>query len=259
MAIELDTSRVASQIATNLEADSAATGASAAQKLTALLGGDSLTVSDGSFTDLEALVARLKNDQDKTKFSLFLSSLNAIGDSLTDAQKRQLAEGVKLSEELKNLKGQLSEQTKALGGAETQSVILQAKIDSLTKQIEQAVKDGKDHNELVRKQNELKKELAANKEQIEGLKKDINETKNAISDVSAKMDSLVKYVGENTLKTIAQEFSQAFDEKPETNAEEEKKEKKAEDTNVFNSIRDSLDKFEDRLQERIEESRPHMV
>lgn len=260
MAIELDTSRVAKQSATTIAADSAADGAASAQKMSALLGGKSLTVTDGSFTDLEALVARLKNDQEKAKVSVLLSSLNSIGDSLTEVQKKQIEEGLALSEKLSGLEKDLSGLNAAVESASAESLVLQAQIDALQKQIDLAVEEGKDHNELVAKQKELKGELDAKKQAVDDAKAKINETKNAISAVNAKIDALVESVGENALKTIAQEFAHALEpEKPETNAESEKKERKAEETNIFNSIRDSLGRFEDMLQETIEEKRSHMV
>lgn len=261
MAIELDISRVAAQTASVTAQDAALTQTSTAQKLASLLGGESLKVSSGAMTDLEALVARLKNDQEKTKFSLLVSSLNAISESLTASQKAALEEGLKLSEDLNALKGDLAELEGTLATAQGGALLLQTQIEALKKQIEQAVQDGKDHNELVAKQKELRKEWDAKNAAIAETKGKIDTAKNEISAVSGKISVLVKSIGENTLKTIANEIV-AINEpkKAETSVEQENKaEAKAIANDPFNAIRESLDRLGRELADTIEKNVETMV
>lgn len=223
------------------------------KKIAPLFGGKSLTVSFSGMSDLEALVAKLKNEQDKTKFSILITSLNSIGESLTAAQKTAVEEGLKLNEQLKTLNGKLAALNGTLSTAQQEAVLLQTQIDSLKTQIEQAVQDGKDHNELVAKQKELREELDAKNATIAETKGKISETKNEISSVNGKISAVVKSIGENTLKTIANEIADiARPEEATSNAEREKEEKHEEATSIFNSIHDSLENFARDLSENIE-------
>lgn len=261
MAIELDISRVAAQTASVTAQDAALTQTSTAQKLASLLGGESLKVSSGAMTDLEALVAKLKNEQEKTKFSLLVSSLNAIRESLTASQKAAVEEGLKLTEQVNTLKGDLAKLESTLSTAQGASLLLQTQIDALEKQIEQAVQDGKDHNELVAKQKELRKELDAKNDTIKETQGKIDATKNVISAVNGKIAAVVKSIGENTLKTIANEIVAINEPKNETiSAEQENKaEAKAEANDPFNAILESLDRLGRELADTIEKNVETMV
>ena len=260
MAIELDISRIAAQTASATTQDAALTQTSTAQKLASLLGGESLKVSSGAMTDLEALVAKLKNEQEKTKFSLLVSSLNAISESLTASQKAAVEEGLQLTEQLNTLQGDLAKLQGTLSTAQGASLLLQTQIDALEKQIEQAVQDGKDHNELVAKQKELREELDAKADTIKETQGKIDATKNEISAVNGKISAVVNSIGENTLKTIANEIVAINEpEKAESNAEQEKKEAKAVANDPLNAIRESLDRLGRELTDTIEKNVETMV
>jgi len=259
MAIQLDTTKL-SAAAANLAGADIETPVSASGKLSPLLGRTSLNVSSGAMSDLEALISKLKNENEKAKYSLLLTSLNSISESLTTAQKEALEEGLKLNDELNKLNEDLEGLTDKLSTAEAESVILQAKIDALQKQIEQAQKDGKEHNELVAKQKELREELDAKKAVIADTQGKIAEVKNAISVVNGKISAIVKSIGDNTLKTIANEIAEiAEPEENESNSEGEKKEKKAEANDPFNVIRGSLDRISRELTDTIEKNTETMV
>ena len=259
MAIQLDVTRLSSSAA-NLAGADVQTAESAPSKLSPLLGGASLSVSSGTMSDLEALVAKLKNENEKTKYSLLLTSLNSISESLTAAQKAALEEGLKLNEELNGYQRELAVLTGNLDSATADSIILQAKIDSLQKQIEQAQADGQEHNELVAKQKELREELDAKKAVIADTQGKIAEVKNNISVVNGKISAIVKSIGDNTLKTIANEIAAiAEPEDNESNAESEKNEKKAEANDPFNLIRESLDRICRELTDTIEKNTETMV
>ena len=252
---------VARQSAAMFAADSSVSETGAKGKLTALLGGASLTVTHGAVTDLEALLAHMKNDQEKTKFSVLVGSLNAIGQALTDAQKANIEEGLALSDEADKLEKDVAGMKASMQAAEADAVVLQTKIDMLQKEIDIAVQEGKDHNELVQKQKALRKELDAKKQVIADTQGKIAEATNQISSLKVKISALAESLGANTLKTIAKEFADVFGtmEKTETAEETERKERKAEAVDVFRGIREALDKFEDVLNETIEENRTHLA
>jgi hypothetical protein len=105
MSIQLDTTRLAGSI--QMSAPDLPAPSEQGKALAALLGGKSLTVTDGSMTDLEALVAKLKSDSERTRFLMLMTSLTSIGQSLNAAQKSALESGLALAEKLRELEGDL--------------------------------------------------------------------------------------------------------------------------------------------------------
>ena len=91
--------------------------------------------------------------------------------------------------------------------AEADAVVLQTKIDMLQKEIDLAVQEGKDHNELVQKQKALRKELDAKKQVIADTTGKIAEAQNQISSLKVKISAIAESIGDNALKTIAKEFA----------------------------------------------------
>jgi len=259
MSIEINTSKLAAQTFQTTEGEIA--GASSAKKaLGALLSGKAVTVADGSMTDLETLVARLKNENERTRFSLLLTSLASIGQSMTDVQKRTLEQGLALSEKLEELEKLLEGATGDEKASKAEMQILQAKIESLEKQIEQAVKDGKEHNELVAEQERARAELAAEEQTLADTKGRIDQIKNEISSVKGRISAIVRSIGENAIKTIADELSAlAEPEKADRPAETEKAEKKDAANDPFAAIRESLAEIERDISETIEENRVETV
>lgn len=258
MSIELDTSRMTT--AFQSVAQDTSTNMVASKATAALLGGASVTVSDGGMTDLEALVAKLKNDSERAKISLMMTSLASIGQSLTESQRRTLEQGLALQEQLTELEKSLGNYTSSKTQLEADSAVLQAKIDSLQKQIDQAIADGKEHNKLVAEQKQAKKELEAKKQVIADTQGKIDETKNAISSVKGQISAIVKSIGENTIKTIANEIAAlAEPEKAERQADIDKEAAKLEANNPFAVIRESLNRIEQDLTETILENRIETV
>ena len=147
MSIQLDTTRLSASAQTSAQDASPMQGTSKA--VAALFGESSVSVTDGSATDLEALVARLKNESERTKFSLLLTSLSSIGQSLNETEKRTLEQCLSLFEKLETLDGNAEKYSTELANEKAAALLLQTQIDALSKQIEQAVADGKAHNELV--------------------------------------------------------------------------------------------------------------
>ena len=258
MSIQLDTNRLAGAMQTS--AQDVATSSGSGKATAALLGGKSLTVTNGAMTDLEALVAKLKNESERTRFSMLMMSLTSISQSLSDAQKSALEQGIALSEKLDELNEMLGGYEDDAKKAKADAAILQAEIDSLQKQIDQAIQDGKDHNELVAEQKRVRAELDAKEQTIADTQGKIDQTKNEISSVKGKISALVSSVGENTLKTIADELAALTGpEDAESPAEAEKKAAKEEAHDPLNAIRESLDKIERDITNAIEENRIETV
>jgi len=258
MSIQLDTTRLAGTAQMSTPDIDAPAGQGKA--LTALLGGKSLTVTNGALSDLDALVAKLKNESERTKFLMLMTSLASIGRSLSDAEKSTLEEGLALSEKLDNLTGSLAGYEADMAKAEADAVILQAKIDSLQKQIDQAVQDGKDHNELVAEQKRVREELDAKKQIVADTQGKIADTKNEIASVKGRISAIVNSIGENTLKTIANDIATLTGpEDAESPAEAKKEAEKAVANDPLNAIRDSLDKIEREIADTIQENRIETV
>lgn len=258
MSIEIDTSRLAAQTLQTTDGAIAQPGVKSA--LGALLSGKSVTVSEKMPSDLEALVARLKNENERARFALMLTSLASIGQSLSDAQKRTLEEGLALSEKLEEQEKLLEGQVEEESASKADMLLLQAKIDALAKQIEQAVQDGKDHNELVAEQKRLRAELAEKEQAVADTKGKIEQTKNEVAAVKGRISAVIKSIGENAIKTIANELSSLVDpERADRPAETEKAEKKEAEANPFAAIRESLAEIERDLAETVTANRVETV
>ena len=100
MAIQLNVSPLNTNNASQAADVAVRQQGTASAGLASVLGGKSLTVTSGALTDLEKLVARLRSESERAKFSLLLTSLSSINQSLTDQEKRILEQGLALSEKL---------------------------------------------------------------------------------------------------------------------------------------------------------------
>ena len=151
-----------------------------------------------------------------------------------------------------DLKGYTDDEAKT----KAEMAILEAKIDQLQKLIDQAVEDGKEHNELVAEQKRVREELVAKEKTMDDIQGKIAKTKNEISEVKGKISAIVNSIGENTLKTIASELTTLTPpEKAESAAEARKEAEKLAANDPLNAIRDSLDKIERELTDTIEANR----
>jgi chromosome segregation ATPase len=256
MAIELNINRLNTETTSNLGDVASGTGETTGKALSALFGGSSLTVTSGSMTDLEALVARIKTESERTKFSLLLTSLNAISQGLSDSQKRLIEQGLALSDKLEELNEELEKYSSELSQKNSDLTLIKAKIESLEKQIEQAQKDGIEHNKLVAEMKAARQELEAKRQAVAETSGKIDKTKNEIASVKGQISALLSSLGENTVKTIAKELATLSDpEKAERPAEAKKADEKELETNPFAAIRESLEKIERDITETIEEQR----
>lgn len=224
-------------------------------KPASILDGAAVKVVSGAASDLEALVAKLRNESERARFSLLLTSLASIGQSMNDAQKRILEQGLALSEKLEALNESLGKYSDAESQGKAEMLLLQAKIDQLSKQIEQAVKDGKAHNELVAEQKEARKELDAKQKVVADTQGKIAEVKNEISSVKGQISAIVNSIGINEIKTIANEIANLSNpEKAERPAEAAKEAEKEEANDPLAAIRESLAKIERDITETIAEN-----
>ena len=260
MAIELNVNRLNAETSSLLGDVAPGKGAGTGKALAALIGGESVTVTSGALTDLEALVAKLKSDSERTRFLMLMTSLSSIGQSLNEAQKSALETGLALAEKLSELEGDLKGYTDDEAKTKAEMAILEAKIDQLQKMIDQAVEDGKEHNKIVEEQKRVREELAAKEKTMDDIQGNIAKTKNEISEVKGKISAIVSSIGENTLKTIASELTTLTPQEKAESAEEARKEaEKVVANDPLNAIRDSLDKIERELTDAIESNRVAMV
>ena len=243
-----------------LDQQAAEANASSQARLAPILGGASLTISAAANGDLQALLEKLKGEQERTKMSLLISSLKAISESLTDSQRAALEKGIELSEQLDTLQKELSGLQGTVATANAESIALAVKISSLEEQIKIAQQEGKDHLEQEAELKKLREDKAAKDKIIADTQGKINDVANKVSNVKAQLSIALGGVGENALKTIASELLTLMGpEKAETNAEQEKRAQKEEEVNPFSAIRDSLDKFRQEFYDAIESNTEHMV
>lgn len=185
----------------------------AAKEPAPLLGGESVTVSQ-PMSDLEKLVARLKVENDDRKTSLVKQHLSSVLDAYTarygelSAKQSEILVSIAANNEsISSLTGELEGAQKELSSAQADSAVMQAKIDSLERAVEQAVEDGKIHRENVAKLKEqlaedvenedLQAELAEEEAALELAEKtiskneaDLASAQAAAGSLSAKIESL---------------------------------------------------------------------
>lgn len=264
MAIELDTSRIATNTPTvATQGDAPATQE---KKSTPVLGGASLTVSSGAMSDLEVLVARLKNETDNTKMSVAqtrISVLNTVLDTMKDrvtqAERASLVEIEELNNEKAEAENNLSVLEADKAAAKGRIAELDVMIETLERQIEQAVQDGEDHRKQVEK---LKEQRAQEQKKLDQVCKAITSISARISDIDTKIAECSATIAESTLSAVTKELSNAANieaassgvERPESEADREKAAKKAEANNIGNVIRESLDKITEQIYKRLDEA-----
>ena len=266
MAIELDTTRIASQItaATTQNDAPAMQGA----ELTPVLGGENVRVTSGKMTDLEKLVARLKAETGDVKMSLAqqrISILSVVLDSMADRISESERKGILEIEELNGQKalaeGELAGFKAEKADAQGRIAALDSQIAALEKQVEQAVKDGAAHREQVAKLKEQRAEEQAKLDQINDAISSVNAK---ISGIDVKIAECSQSIAKATLNEVANALriaagdrasSSSFaDDGAESDADRVKQGKKAEATDIGNVIRESLDKIDEQIRKALDES-----
>ena len=267
MAIELNTQKLATTVAgdTRLnEGQDVAEGA----KLGPILDGASLKVTSGAMSDLEKLVAQLRNETDDTKMSVTqrrIAVLQTVLDSMSDRITEQEKAGLI---EIEKLNGEKAVEAGKLAGLEADKVAtegriaeLDLKIAELEKAIQRAVQDGEDHREQVAK---LKEERAREQKKLDQVNTAIESANSKIAGIDVKIAECTKAIAQTTLNEVANALriaeSDSLSKTPttdvakESDAERRKAEEKAEAADIGNVIRDALDKIDAQILQALAEA-----
>ena len=267
MAIELTTNKYNTAVAgdTKLTED---TDMVQGSELGPILGGAALTVTSGATSDLEKLVARLKNETDDAKMSVTqrrIAVLQTVLDSMSDRITEQERAGII---EIEKLNGDKATEASKLAGLEadksaTEGRIteLDLKIAELESAIERAVQEGEDHREQVAK---LKEERAREQKKLDQINTAIESANSKIAGIDIKIAECTKTIAQSTLNEVANALRIAEDStlsrssltevSKESDADNRKAEAKAEATDIGNVIRDALDKIDAQILQALAEA-----
>ena len=263
MAIELNINKVATTVAgdTRLSEDQ---GTTQGAKLGAVLGGENVKVTSGVMSDLEKLVARLKNESENAKMSvsqrrlsILQTVLNSMAGRISDTQRDNILEIENFNTEKLNLEQKLSGLNSDKVAAQGRIALLDAQIEALEKQIEQAVEDGADHRERVAKLKERRAEEQGKLDQIEGA---IKSASSKVADIDGKIAKCTEAIGAATLNEVSTALRAAAGEvnteveRPESDAERRKAEEKAESIDIAKRISEALDKIDDQIRQTLDEA-----
>jgi len=267
MAIELNTNTVATQVAGGAEVLKDQVAAEGA-KLGPILGGESVKVTSGAMSDLEKLVAQLRNETDDTKMSVTqrrIAVLQTVLDSMSDRITEQERAGII---EIEKLNGDKADMVAQLAGLEADKAAvkgriaeLDVKIAELEKAIERAVQEGEDHREQVAK---LKEERAREQKKLDQINTAIESANSRIAGIDIKIAECTKTIAQSTLNEVANALRIAEDStlskssltevSKESDADSRKAEAKAEATDIGNVIRDALDKIDAQILQTLAEA-----
>lgn len=267
MAIELNISKVTTTVAgdTKLSGDQ---GAAQSKKLGSVLGGENVKVTSGAMSDLEKLVAQLKNETDNTKtsvaqtrISVLTTVLDSMKDQISQAERDTLVQIEELNGQKTEAEAELSSLESEKTATEGRIVELDLMIASLEKQIEQAVQDGEDHREQVEK---LKEQRAEEQEKLDRIDTAIASANAKIAGIDVKIAECTKTIAQTTLNEVANALRTAArdtrssslttENTDESNADRVEKAKKEAETDIGNVIREALDKIESDIRAVLDEA-----
>ena len=268
MAIESVTSKIQGQQILEQGVDLQLQDVKTGKSETPILGGESVKVVDGSKTDLEKLVAMLKNETDDTKMSVtqrrisvLTTVLDSMKDRITQAERESL---IKIEE----LNGEKSEAETALAGLLSDKTSTQGRIDALDVMIaelenavERAVQEGADHREQVEK---LKAQRAKEQEKLDRIDTAIASANAKIAGIDVKIAECTKAIAQTTLNEVANALrtaardtrlsSSTAENTDERNADRVEKARKEAETDIGNVIRESLDKIDSQIRAVLDEA-----
>ena len=179
--------------------------------------GANILVSYG-ITDIEALVAQLKNENADTRLSMKLKSLSSIADGLSTQHLKALEKALALADSVKQLESAQNDLKEGLAKSKAELAILQIQVESLEKQIENARANEADYNKNLQKLKDRKAEIESkiSAEEAKGEKADqaaIAELKAQLSDVETQIktneDALSATVAKIKADTASLEGSKA--------------------------------------------------
>ena len=193
-----------------------------------ILTGASVKVTNGSMTDLEKLVAQIKNETDekqtgvtKMRISSAMTLLQGMNRKMTEYEANTIEEILELDQESDGYEQELAELLSKYGisDGDSASVIMDMLIESLEKAVEQAVQDGKDHNEKAQKAKEQRDADQAKLDELENAEvKDeaaIAAAKEALEASQAELDAANELVAgdEKTINAAKSALQEAKNDK----------------------------------------------
>ena len=263
MAIEINVNKAATTVDISVAQDNAP--AAQGTKETPILGGDSLTVTNGATTDLEKLVAQLKNESEtvrqnvaQRRVALLQTVLDSMADKVTETEKENLLEIEKLSGQNGELENELAGLNGDKKATEGRITALDLAIEKLEKQIELAVEDGKDHRERVA---ELKAQRAKEQAKLDDIESAIKSVSAKIADIDGKIAKCTAAIASTTLNEVSAALrAAAGEEKPEaekaeSDADRRKAAAKEAATDIGRIISESLDRIDEQIMRKIDETR----
>lgn len=227
MAIELTVNRTTANTVADQTDVSLQQPSSQEAKTGELLGGDSVKVVSGAISDLEKLVARIKNESDekrtnvaRLRISSVMSILDAMNVEMSNAQKAAFAEILELDEKIATDQADLSALYAKYGitNGNQAATVMDAMIASLEKAVERAVQEGKDHNEQVKAAKEQRDADQAKLDRLNNAEQKNEAAIKAAEEALAKSQSVLDAANalvKNDASTIAAAKSALADAKNE--------------------------------------------
>ena len=256
MAIELNTSKLATQVAGETQLTEGQVAAGGA-KLGPILGGPSLQVTSGAMSDLEKLVAQLKNENEATRQSvaerrtaILATVLDSMAERISAAEKENILK-------LERLNTEKSEAMTELGNLKNDQAVMEALIKTLDDRIKQAVQEGEDHREQVEK---LKAQRAEEQKKLDGVKQSIKSVSAKIAGIDTKIAECSKAIASSTLTEVYAALRAATgDDRPtaesiETQAARDKQEAKSVAFDIALHISAALDKLDGQIRAALDEA-----
>lgn len=229
-----------------------------------ILKGESVTITSGAMSDLEKLVARLKNETSDTRQSVAqrrISIMQTVIDSrniqVTESQMASLVNIEELGSEKAELQRELAEITVQKNDAQGRITLLDMQIEALEKQIAQAVEDGEDHRQKVAELKEQRSREQAKLDRLEGVIASISAK---IAGIDVKVSECTSTIGATTLAEVSKALrdaagaASASAEKAESNADRVEAEKKALANDVALALSESLDEIDAQIAKVIDEA-----
>ena len=257
MAIESVTGKIQGQQILEQGIDLKLADAQAPKTAAPLLGGESVKVTDGAMTDLEKLVARLKNENEATRqsvtqrrISILSTVLDSMADRITAAEKENLLK-------IEELNGEKAGLEKDLAGLKGDKTALETLIESLDRQIEQAVKDGATHREQVEK---LKAQRAEQQAKLDAITESIQSVSAKVAGIDVKIATCTKAIAGSTLNEVAAALKAAAGdakpaaEKNETQAERDRADAKDVANDIALHISAALDRIDGQIRAALDEA-----
>lgn len=262
MAIELNINKISTTITGQTDIGSGQ-GLTQPKQVASLLGGESLKVTSGAMSDLEKLVAQLKNENANTRegvaqrrLSILQTVLDSLEDKITEAEKNAVIELEKLNGEKRRAEIDLAALNSSKTSLANSITALDIEIAALERQINDAIEQGADHREKVA---ELKARRAEEQAKLDGIVAAIKSTSAKIAGIDAKIAEQSKLISGSTLSEVMAALKDAASdvnatpERPESAEEIAKAEKKAAENDLAAIVRESLDKIDAQIARALEE------